>query len=148
MPAIGTPIAVPELNLMPEQQGGVQLTDDMQQTLALLTAFFLNKRVVLKASATGMLYVTSPPMKDVLHVTATGAAYTYQGDAIPCSECLVMGHPDNTGRVWVKPNATATVNNAIPLDKGDTVLVSITNLNQLNLLIATNGEKAIIVYSL
>lgn len=147
MPAIGTPIAVPELNLQPEQAGGVQLSEDMQQTLTLLTAFFLNKRVVLKASASGMLYVTSPPIKDVLHVTASEAAFTYQGDNIPCSELLVIAHPDNTGRVWAKPNTTATVDNAIPLAAGDAVPISITNLNQLNLLIATNGEKAIIAYS-
>lgn len=148
MLAIGTPIAVPELNLIPEQQGGVQLSEDMQQTLALLTAFFLNKRVVLKASPAGMLYVAGPPMVDCFHITATGAAYTYQGENIPCSEVLVVAHPDNTGRVWVKPNATATVNNAIPLDAGDSLPVSIFNLNMLNLLIATNGEKALIAYSL
>jgi hypothetical protein len=148
MPAIGTPVAVPELNLMPEQQGGVQLSEDMQQTLSLLTAFFLNKRVVLKASASGMLYVINPPMKDVFHVTATGAAFTYQGDNIPCSEVLVIAHADNSGRVWVRVNGTATVNNAIPLEAGDALSVSIINLNMLNLLIATNGEKAIIAYSL
>jgi hypothetical protein len=148
MLAIGTPIAVPELNLQPEQSGGVQLSEDMQQSLALMTAFFLNKRVLLKASPSGMLYVTSPPMQDVLHVTATGTAYTYQGENIPCSEIMVIAHPDNTGRVWVRVNGTATVNNAIPLAAGDAVPVSIFNLNMLNLLIATNGEKAIIAYSL
>ena len=147
MPAIGTPIAVPELNLMPEQQGGVALSEDMQQSLALLTAFFLNKRVVLKASATGMLYVTSPHVQDCYHVTATEASYTYQGYDKPTSEVMVMAHPDNTGRVWVKPYETATVNNGIPLDAGDAIPVSISNLNLLNLLIAVNGEKAIIAYS-
>ena len=148
MLAIGTPIAVPELNLQPEQSGGVNLSEDMQQTLALLTAFFLNKRVVLKASASGMLYVTSPPLKDVFHVTATTGAYAYRGTDTPCSEVMVMAHPDNTGRVWAKSNDTALTDTAIPLAAGDVVSISITNLNQLFLLIATNGEKAIIAYSL
>jgi hypothetical protein len=147
MLAIGTPIAVPELNLQPEQAGGVQLSEDMHQSLSLLTAFFLNKRVLLKASPSGMLYVTNPPLFDVLHVAAVGAAYAYQGNDLPCSEVMIMAHPDNTGRVWVRTNATATVNNAIPLDKGDFIVVSCTNMNQLNLLIAVDTEKAIIAYS-
>ena len=80
-------------------------------------------------------------------MTATGASYTYQGDDKPTSEVMVMAHPDNTGRVWVKPYETATVNNGIPLDAGDAIPISITNLNLLNLLIAVSGEKAIIAYS-
>jgi hypothetical protein len=148
MPAIGTPIALPELNLQPEQAGAVQLSEDMQQTLAMLAGFWLNKRVLVRVSPTGMVYVTDPPISDVYHVTATGTAYTCKGDDKPCSVALVIAHPSNTGKVWVRPNDTATVDNAIPLDAGDAVPISITNLNQLQLLIAVSGEKAIVAYSL
>lgn len=147
MTNIGRPLTIPELNLTPEPSGAIKLSDDMQQTLSLLVGFWLNKRVVLKASPSGILFVTCPQIKDIFHVTATGANYTYQGDNTPCSEILVMGHPDNTGKVWVKPHATATVNNALPLAAGDVFGLSVTNLNMLNLLIETNGEKAIVVYT-
>ena len=145
---IGNPMQIPELDLKPEQAGGVQLSEDMQQALALLTAYWRNKRVLLKASPSGVLFVTSPQIKDIFHVVGVGANYVYQGDNIECSEVLVMGHPDNTGRVWVKPHATATTANAWPLNKGDVVGVGITNLIMLNLLIAVNGETAIIAYTL
>jgi len=148
MLAIGNPMIIPELDLKPEQVGGVQLSEDMQQTLSLLTAYWKNMRVLLKASPSGSLCVATPPLKDVLHITAVGANYTYQGDNIECSEVMVMAHPDNTGRVWVKPNATATVDNAWPLDKGDVVGLGITNLNMLNLLIVDNSQKAIIAYTM
>ena len=145
---IGNPMTIPELDLKPEPSGGIQLSEAMQQVLALLVGYWKNKRVLLKSSPSGVLFVTNPQIKDVFHVTATGTNYTYQGENIECSEILVMGHPDNTGRVWVKPNATASTVNAWPLDKGDVISMGITNLNMLNLLIVTNGEKAIIAYTM
>lgn len=148
MSVIGNPMDIPELDLRPEPTGGIQLTDDMQQALALLVGYWKNKRVLLKATPSGVLFVTSPQIKDIFHVTATSGSFVYQGENIECSEVLIMGHPDNTGRVWVKPNATATTANAWPLAAGDVVGLGITNLNMLNLLIVTNTEKAIIAYTL
>jgi len=148
MLTIGNPMGCPELDLKPEQAGGVQLTADMQQALALLTAYWRNKRVLLKASPSGVLFVTSPQIKDIFHVVGVGANYTYQGENIECSEVLVMAHPNNTGRVWVKPNAIATTANAWPLNAGDVVGLGITNLTMLNLLIVVNGETTIIAYTL
>jgi len=145
---IGNPMAVPELDLRPEPAGAIQLTEDMQQVFALLAGYWRNKRVLLKASPSGVLFVTSPQVKDIFHITAVGANYTYQGENIECSEVLVMGHPDNTGRVWVKTNATASTDNAWPLNAGDVVGLGITNLNMLNLLIVVDTEKAIIAYTL
>lgn len=148
MTSIGMPLHIPELDLKPEPAGGIQLSEDMQQVLALLTGFWHNKRVLLKASPSGVLFVTSPQIKDTFHVTAATANFVYQGENVKCSELMIMGHPDNTGRVWVKPNATATTANAWPLNKGDVVGLSITNLNMLNLLIVTDTDKAIIAYTL
>lgn len=147
MQTIQQPLTIPELDLKPESAGAIELTLDMQQTLALLTGFWRNTRVLLKASPSGILFVTSPQLTDVLHVTATGANFNYQGENIPCSEVMVMGHPDNTGRIWVRPHAVATTSNAWPLAAKDVVGLSITNLNMLHLLIVTNTEKAIIAYS-
>lgn len=147
MNTIGNPMNIPELDLKPEPTGGIQLSEDMQQVLSLLTGFWRNKRVLLKASPSGVLFVTSPQIKDILHVTADEDNDTYQGENVVCSEVLIMGHPDNTSKVWVKPNATATVDNAWPLAKGDVLGLSLTNLNMLNLLIVVSGEKAIVAYT-
>lgn len=147
MNTIGNPMTIPELDLKPEPTGGIQLSEDMQQTLSLLTAFWLNKRILLKASPSGILFTASPQIKNVFHVTASSGNYVYQGDNIECTEIMIMGHPDNTGKVWIKPHDIAATTNAWPLNKGDAICLSITNLNMLNLLIVTNGEKAIVAYA-
>ena len=147
MAVIGTPIPCPELNIVPEPEGAVGISKDMQQTFALLTGFWRNKRILLKATPSGGLCVCSPQIKDVFHITADTDSYAYQGENVPCSEVLVMAHPDNTSEVWVKPNNTATVDNAWPLSAGDVIGFTISNLNMLNLLIVTNGEKVIITYT-
>jgi len=143
---IGTPLKIPELNLTPEPEGGIQLSKDMQQTLAMLTAFWQNKRVLLKASPAGILYTTNPCLIDIFHVTGDGANDVYQGDNIPCSEVMVMGHPSNGDTIWVRINKVATVDNAWPLLKYDVMKFNITNLSMLHLLIVTTTERAIIAY--
>ncbi|GAI64848.1 unnamed protein product, partial [marine sediment metagenome] len=142
------PMKCPELDLQPVPIGGVELSENMQQTLAALTGFWRNKRVLLKASPSGALFVTSPQIKDIFHVVGVGANDTYKGENIPCSEVMIMGHPDNTGKIWVKPHVVATIDNAWPVAANDVVGLSITNLNMLNLLIVVDGEKAIVAYTI
>ena len=141
-------MAIPELDLRPELVGGVQLSDDMQQTLSLMAAYWRNKRVLLKGSPSGALFVVSPQVKDIIHVVGVGANYAYNGDNIECSEVMIMAHPANTGTIWVKPHALATTDNGWPLDKKEVLGLGITNLNMLTLLIVVDGEKAIIAYTL
>ena len=139
---------VPELNLKPPIVGTVRLSEDMQQTLALLSAYVNSKRVLLKASESGVLAVASARIKDIKHYTGVGANDTQVGDNISCSECLVMGHPDNTDKVWVRPYKTAAINNAWPLAAGEVVSFTLNNLNQLNMLIVVDGEEVIVAYSI
>lgn len=148
MTLVGNPMQCPELALTPVPQGGVNLSDDMQQTLALLTAFWRNQRVVLKASPSGVLFTTSPQLEDIIHVTATAGDYAYQGPDRKVSEVMVMGHPDNTGNVWARSKVAATVNNSWPLAAKEVIGFSITNLNMLRLMIKVDTEKAIIAYTL
>ena len=147
MPDINKPMAVPELKLRPPIDGKVRLSEDMQQTLALLVAYCENKRVTLKASETGVLSTASAQIKDIVHITGIGANSEKTGGDVPCTECLVMGHPDNTGKIWVRPYKTATVDNAWPLDKSEVVGFTVDNLKQLNALIVVDGEKAIVAYT-
>jgi len=147
MPDINKPMAVPDLNLRPPIDGKVRLSEDMQQTLALLTGYCENKRVTLKASESGILSVASAMIKDIVHITGVGANSEKTGGDVPCTECLVMGHPDNTGNVWVRPYKTATVNNAWPLAAGEVVGFTVDNLKQLNMLVIVDGEKVIVAYT-
>lgn len=147
MSKIGTPLKVPELNLQPEPEGGLELSDNMQQVLSLLTAFSKNRRIIIKASPGGALRVTSSRLIDTIHFTGVGANDTQQGSDVPCAEVLCMGHPDNTGKVWVRSMVAATVNNAWPLGAGEVISLSIDNLRDLQMLIVVDGEKLIVAYA-
>lgn len=147
MSRIGTPLKCPELNLQPAQEGGIELSDDMQQVLSLLTAFSKNRRIVVKASPVGALRTTSARVIDVKHFTASGDNDTQQGDDVPCSEVMCMGHPDNNGKVWVRSLATATVNNSWPIGAGEVVNISVDNFRDLQMLIAADTEKLIVAYA-
>ncbi|GAH58832.1 unnamed protein product [marine sediment metagenome] len=72
MPDINKPMDIPELNLQPPISGKVRLSEDMQQTLALLCTYVNNKRVTLKASESGVLLVGEPVIKDIVILTTDG----------------------------------------------------------------------------
>ena len=148
MARIGNPMKCPELDLQPEPKGGIELSENMQQVLSLMTAFWRNQRVVLKATPSGVLFTCSPQLEDIFHVPATSNDFAYQGEDLKVSEVMVMGHPDNTGNVWARSKLAATVDNSWPLAAGEVVGFSITNLNMLRLLIKLDTEKAIIAYTL
>jgi hypothetical protein len=147
MPRIGTPLKVPELNLMPEPESGVNLSDDMQQVLSLLTGFSKNRRIVLQSSPVGALRTTTARLIDILHFTGVGANDTQTGQDVPCSEVMCMAHADNSGKVWVTALKTATTTNAWPLAAGEVINISVDNLRDLNMLIVADGDKLITAYA-
>lgn len=147
MTVINKSMDVSELNIQPPLVGKARLSDDIQQTLALLTAFGSYKRKALRCSESGILNIASPRIKDIVHYEQAAAKYEYIGDSILCTEILVMGHPDNSGSVWVRPHKTATVDNAWPLAVGEVVSFSIDNLNQLNMLFIEDGDVLIVAYT-
>ena len=146
MAKIGTPMKVPELNLQPEQDGAIELSADMQQVLSLITGFSKNRRIVVQASPVGALRTTSARILDVLHYTATAGNQTKSGADVPCSEVMCMGHPDNTGKVWIRSLVTATVDNSWPLGAGEVMSMSVDNLRDLQMLIVVDTEKLIVAY--
>jgi hypothetical protein len=148
MSEIQTPLTIANLDIKPPLSGALQIDPKMLQCFATLMGFWQNKRIPLKSSPSGILFSTSPQIEDILHVTADEADYNYQGEKLPCTEVMVMAHPDNAGRVWVRTKTAALTTNAWPLEAGDVTGFTITNLSMLRLLIPTNGEKAIIAYSM
>lgn len=88
------------------------------------------------------------PMQDIEHFTGVGASDEQQGSDIACGELLVMGHPDNTGTVWVRSgDEVASASNAWPLAAGEVFLFNVTNLSELQMLIVVSGEKLIVAYA-
>lgn len=144
MQTIGTPLQVPELNLSPEKQGAIQLSEDMQQVLSLLVGFCKNRRILLKASPVGALRTTSSRLIDIKHIVGSGANDEVQGTDIPCSEVMCMGHPDNGGKVWVRSLTTASTSNAWPLGAGEVVGLSVDNYRDMQGLIVVDGESLIV----
>jgi len=147
MPDINKPMDIPELNLQPPITGKVRLSPDMQQTLALLCALGDSQRIMLRASAEGVLLVGEPLIKDVVIVTTAAITGLGQGADIACSMAMVMAHPDNTDKVWVRPYAACDDTHKWPMQKWDIVKFAVDNLNRLFFLADTAEEKVIILYT-
>lgn len=147
MPNIKKPMGVPELNLQPPITGSLRMSEDIQQTLALLLAYGDNQRVLVKATEKGVLNTVSPQIKDIVVFTATDPVFSWQGGDIPCTEIVVIAGLDNTGKVWVRPNSVASAANGWPLNKGEVFGFTVENLNQLHVTIETTAEIAIIAYT-
>lgn len=147
MNLIGKAMQILDLDVQPPITGKVRLSDDMQQTLALLCGYGIDGRKVLRASESGVLNVTSARIKDIVHFTGAGANDEQTGPDVACCECMIAGHPTNTGLVWVRPKDTATDANAWPLAANAAVCFSLDNLKQLNMLIVVDGEKVIVAYT-
>jgi len=143
-----SPVKMPELNLIPETERGIELDKGMKQVMSLLTAFWREQRVTLKSTPSGSLFTCSSQLGDIFHVPAVGNDFEYQGEDIACSEVMVMGHPANGNTIWVRPHKIATVDNAWPLLKYDVVSYTITNLSMLHILIPVDTERAIIAYTI
>lgn len=147
MPLNDKSVKMPELNLIPESERGVDLDVGMKQVLAVLAAYCQEKRVALRSSPGGVLFVSSSDVGDIFHVTATGANHLYQGNNVQCSEVMVMGHPDNGDTIWVRTKTQANTTNSWPLLLKEVVSFSIPNLNLLRIRIVANSEKAIVLYT-
>lgn len=86
-------------------------------------------------------------LQDIKHFTGSGANDTQSGDDVACTEIICMGHPSNTGKVWVRTNTPGTVNNAWPLGAGEVFNFGVNNLSEVQMLIVVNGEKLIVAYA-
>ena len=147
MPDINKPMDVPELNLQPPITGKVRLSEDMQQTLALLCAMGSSKRVMLRASESGVLLVGEPAIKDIVIIASAAITGIGQGSDIACSSVMIMAHPDNTDKTWVRPYVAPTETHGWPLDAKAVVSFTVDNVNRIHFLCDTAEEKIIIAYT-
>ena len=142
------PVKMPELQLIPESERGVELALGMKQVMAVLTAYCEEKRIALRSTPNGVLAVCSSPVGDILHVLANENNYLYQGGNVQCSEVMVMGHPSNGDTIWVRTKTQANTNNSWPLLKNEVVSFTIHNLSLLRIRIIADTERAIVLYTL
>jgi len=147
MPAINKPMDVPELNLQPPITGKVRLSEDMQQTLALLCAMDNGKRVMLRASELGVLQTGEPAIKDIVIVASAAGTGIGQGIDMACSSAMIMAHPDNDDKTWVRPYAAVDATHGWPLDAKGVVMFGVNNVNQIHFLCDTPEQKVIIAYT-
>ena len=112
------PFRIEDLIVRPEFAGRVQLSDDMQQTLASLVGYDGIGRRLLHSSKGGVLYQTTPRLGNIIHTVGVGTPRRYVGPDLSITEVMVMGHPDNGELLWVKNDEIATAANGWPLAGG------------------------------
>ncbi|GAI67940.1 unnamed protein product [marine sediment metagenome] len=147
MPDIVKPMRIPGLNLSPPLTGKVRLSEDMQQCLSLLTGYYDNQRVLIRATESGVLQTVQPAIKDIEVFAAADPKFSWVGGDIPCTDVAVIAGTANSGLVWIRPYSIASAANGWPLAKGEVFGFTIRNLNQLHVTIETTGEIAVIAYT-
>lgn len=152
MPDINKPMDMPELNLQPPITGKLRLSEDMQQTLALMCAHCGSERKLLSASESGVLNTVNPRIKDIWGFTGVNDTTHKQGNNIKCNEVMVLGHPLNSGLIWVRPYAQYVIsdtkpNIAWPIAASGVVGFVVSNLNQLWFYFELKDDKVIVAYT-
>lgn len=136
-----------ELDLIPPLTARLSVSEDVQQTLSLLSAWDGSQRRLVRVSSGGVLYVAAPKVKDILNIAAADPVFDWAGDNIKTSDVLIRANPKNTGDVWVNVNAAAAVDDGYPLEAGEWINLTVLNLANLHVHFTVDLEKAIVVYS-
>jgi len=147
MPDIVKSLTFDDLPTRPPLTGRPRISDDMQQTIALLSGWDGATRRLVGVSPSGVLYIASPRVKGIANILADEAIYNWQGGDIQTSEVLIQSNPNNSGEIWVNVSAAAAVDTGYPLDAGDSIGFSINNLHSLHIHIVADTEKAIVIYT-
>lgn len=147
MGEIVIPLTFDDLPVKPSLTGRPKLSDDIQQTAALLVGWDKQTRRLVFVNPQGVLHTTSPPVKGIINQQSSGAGSTKQFDNITTSEVMIRSKPANSGRIWVNIAEAAAVNTGYPLDAGEWVTLSINNLINLHLYFVSASDYAIVVYT-
>ena len=136
-----------DLPTKPEITGRPKLSDDLQQTIALLSGWDGVTRRLIRCSPSGVIRVGSARTRGLYNIVANQDAYTITCADCPTSEVMLRAFPDNTGRVFVNIAAAASLNVGYPLFTGEWVNLSVNNLNSLQLYIEKNTDKVAVIYT-
>lgn len=147
MSEILIPLTFEDLPVRPPLVGRPRISEDIQQTAALLVGWDKTTRRLVSVTPSGVLYAAQPRIKGIINYQSTGVGDTYQGGEIPTSEVVVKSKHNNGGIVWVNFAAAAAADTGYPLDAGEPLVFSIHNLNSLHLYFENADDWAIIIYT-
>lgn len=147
MPEILKPLTFDDLPVRPQFVGRPKVSDDLQQTAALLVGWDKITRRLVSVSPTGVLHIAQSPVKGIINATDTVGGVEGQGADIPTSEVLIKAKQTNTGTLWINVGAAAADNEGIPLDAGEHVVFSVNNLHSIHYLFDTANDWGIVVYT-
>lgn len=141
------PFSFDDLPTKPPITGRPKLSEDLQQTIALLSGFDGVTRRLIRCSPTGVIRVGSARAIGLYNIVANKDDYTTICADCPASEVMIRAFPDNTGRVFVNFGSPAAVNTGYPLFTGEWVTLSLDNLNSLQLYIEKDTDKVAAIYT-
>jgi len=136
-----------DLPTKPEIKGRPNLSEDLQQTIALLSGWDGATRRLIRCSPTGVIRIGSAKVKGVYNVVADQDAYLLTCIDCPTSEVMLRAFPDNTGRVFINIGIAAGLNTGYPLFTGEWVNISVNNLNNVQLYIEKDTDKVAAIYT-
>ncbi len=141
------PLTFDDLPTKPPITGRLKVSDDLQQTISLLSSWDGVTRRLVRCSPTGVLRVGSGRAIGVLNVTADQGAYTFTCPDRIVSEAMIRAFPDNTGRVFINIGTAAAIDTGYPLFTGEWVSLSLNNLKSLRLYIEKYMDMVAIIYT-
>lgn len=147
MPEILIPLTFDDLPVRPALVGRPEVSDDLQQTIALLSGWDKTTRRLIKCSPSGILFAAEPPVKAILSIQGSVDGNPYQCPDIPTTEVLIKSKTGNAGDIWVNVGAVAADGTGYPLAVGEYVKIALNNLHSLSIFFATAVDYAAIVYS-
>jgi len=136
-----------DLPTRPPVTGRPNLSEDLQQTVALLVGWDGATRRLIRVSPTGVIRMGSARAMGVYNIVSDTDGFTLQCSDCPVSEVMIRAFPDNTGRVFVNIGAVAALNVGYPLFTGEWVNLSVNNLNSLQLYIEKDTDKVAAIYT-
>jgi len=147
MPEILKSLTFEDLPTRPPLVGRPRISEDLQQTVALLVGWDGATRRLVRVSPLGVLYAVSPPVQGIINLLADQAAYNWQGDYIETNEVMIRAHEDCVSGLWINVGAAAAPDTGYFLDNREVVVFSITNLHSLHIHIVDDTQKAFIIYT-
>lgn len=147
MPKIVVPLTFDDLPVQPPLTGRPIISEDIQQTAALLVGWDKRTRRLVYVNPQGVLHTASPPIKGIINAVAASDGDTGQGSNITTSEVLIRANPANVGVIWLNAGIEAEENIGYPLEAGEWIRFSVHNLSNIHYYFTAKDDRGIIVYT-
>lgn len=147
MAEILIPLTFEDLPVKPPITGRPRISEDIQQTAALLVGWDKSTRRLVAVNPQGILHTAQAMAKGTIRFQATGDFDTWQGSDIKTSEVLIKAKEDNVGIINLNIGAAAELAVGYPLDSGEWVTISVNNLNSIHLHFRKDNDWVYMFYT-